>query len=237
MSISVEQEEAGLLEGTGYLLVRRLQSLTGIMFGGYLIVHLIVNATIAQGGSVYQAQVDKIHGLPFLEAIEWSAIFIPFLFHAAYGTWIGLTGRPNVASYPYYRNVYYLLQRLSAIVIVLFVLFHVLSLKFHVFGDTLAFVPKDQALASIGRHMNSSGWLPWVIYPLGVLASAYHTANGFWTGAITWGLTISASAQRRFGYICAVLCVVMALLGIIAIIATTQLEAVIAACGPDGPLA
>ena len=37
---------------------------------------------------------------------------------------------------------------------------------------------------------------------LGILASAFHLANGFWTAAITWGLTISANAQRRWGAVC-----------------------------------
>lgn len=193
------------------------------MFGGYLFVHLLVNASIAQGGNHYQEQVNKIHSLPFLEAIEWSAIFIPFLVHAFYGIWIAVIGRPNVVSYPYYRNVNYLLQRLSAVVILMFVLFHVLSLKFAVFGDDLVFIAKDQALASIGHHMNSSWLLPYVVYPLGVLASAYHTANGLWGAAISWGLTISAAAQRRFGFLCAGLGIALAVLGAISIVAATRL--------------
>ena len=33
--------------GRHHFLLRRLHSLTGLIFGGYLIVHLLVNATIA----------------------------------------------------------------------------------------------------------------------------------------------------------------------------------------------
>ena len=193
------------------------------MFGGYIFVHLLVNASIAQGGAHYQEQVDKIHSLPFLEAIEWSGIFIPFLFHAFYGIWIAVIGRPNVVSYPYYRNVNYLLQRLSAVVILIFVLFHVLSLKFAFFGDNLVFIAKDQALASIGHHMNSSWLLPFVVYPLGVMASTYHTANGLWGAGISWGLTISAAAQRRFGYLCAGLGIMLAVVGVISIVGAARL--------------
>lgn len=225
MSTAVtEKPAASPLSGPAYLLVRRLQSLTGLMFGGYLIVHLLVNATIAQGGNHYQEQVNKIHGLPFLEAIEWSAIFLPFLFHAVYGIWITVNGRPNVGNYPYTKNTFYLLQRISAVIILLFVLFHVLSLKFQMFGENLAFIPKDQALASIGTHMQASWLLPWVVYPVGVLASAYHTANGLWTAAITWGVTISTASQRRFGYVCAGLFAVMTILGLVAVIASATLH-------------
>ena len=35
-----------------------------------------------------------------------------------------------------------------------------------------------------------------------MLASCYHLANGFWTAAITWGLTVSKAAQRRWGFVC-----------------------------------
>jgi len=33
----------------------------------------------------------------------------------------------------------------------------------------------------------------------------FHFANGLWTAAITWGLTISIPAQRRWGAVCAAL--------------------------------
>jgi len=224
VSTGVQTLQPGVLDGPGYLIVRRLHSLMGIAFGGYLLVHLLVNASITQGGTVYQDQVDKIHGLPFLALIEVSAIFVPFLFHAFYGVWIAVNGRPNVVDYPYQRNVSYVLQRLSAVVILLFVLFHVLSLKFHLFGESLAFVAQDHALASIGRHMDFSWWLPWVIYPIGVVAAAYHTSNGIRSAAITWGLTISPLAQRRFATICGGLFVIMTTLGIVAVIAAAQID-------------
>lgn len=220
---ATEANPAACLCGPGYLLVRRLQSLTGLMFGGYLLVHLFVNATIAQGGSHYQEQVNKIHSLPFLQAIEWTAIFLPFLFHAIYGIWIAVNGRPNVGNYPYTRNSLYLLQRLSAIIILLFVLFHVLSLKYQMFGIELSFVPEGGAMSSIARHMQASWLLPAVIYPIGILAAASHTANGLWTAAITWGLTISAASQRRFGQICVGLFVAMAIIGMVSVIAAARL--------------
>lgn len=211
------------LTGPTYLLIRRLQSLTGLMFGGYVLVHLLVNATIFNGGNEYQDQVNKIHSLPFLQAIEWSAIFLPFLIHAIYGLWITINGRPNNASYPYAKNACYLLQRVSAVVILLFVLFHVLSLKYHAFGAALGFEWDGKAMETIGRHMHAYWFLPLLVYPLGILAAAFHTANGFWTGAITWGLTISAASQKRFAYLCAVIGVAIAVFGIVSIIGALRI--------------
>jgi succinate dehydrogenase / fumarate reductase cytochrome b subunit len=194
-----------------YFILRRLHSLTGIVFGGYIVVHLLINATLVQGvgesgtQTVFQAQVDKIHSLPFLPAIEWTFIYLPILYHTFYGIWIIATGQPNLDRYGYGKNWFYTLQRASAIVLVLFILFHILAMKGAFGGDVgraLTFVPVTYATQSTARHMNAAWWVWGVIYPVGILASCYHTANGFWTAAITWGLTISAKAQKRWGVAC-----------------------------------
>ena len=207
-----------LLGGRHHFLLRRLHSLTGILFGGYLVVHLVVNATLIQGGKVYQWQVDKIHSLPFLWGVEWTFIFLPILFHIVYGTWITLTGQPNVDRYPYGKNWFYLLQRVSAIVLTFFMAFHVFGMKGWL-GGTLSFNP-DEATLSTARHFNSHWWVAYAIYPIGILASCYHLANGFWAAAITWGLTISASAQRRWGWVCAALFVFTLVCGFLALAAS-----------------
>jgi len=36
-----------------------------------------------------------------------------------------------------------------------------------------------------------------------VLALVFHFANGLWTAAITWGVTVSVAAQKRWGQVCA----------------------------------
>jgi succinate dehydrogenase / fumarate reductase cytochrome b subunit len=107
-------------------------------------------------------------------------------------------------------------------VIVVFILFHVLSLKYGAFGLNLSFDP-HRALGTVGRHFDH-GFLVWIVYPIGILASCYHLANGFWTAAITWGLTISNSAIKRWGYICAGLGVFLFIAGMIALIAGASMD-------------
>lgn len=188
--------------GQRHFLIRRLHSLTGLLFGGYIVVHLLVNATIFQGTQpdVFQEQVNKIHSLPFLLAIEWVFIFLPIIYHTIYGIWIVFTGQPNVESYGYLKNWFYFWQRVSAMVIVAFIIFHVLGMK-GFFGHVLAFDP-EQATRTTIRHITAHWTVAYLIYPLGILASSYHLANGFWTAAITWGLTVSAAAQKRWGFVC-----------------------------------
>ena len=208
--------------GGSSFLLKRLHSLTGLIFGGYIVVHLLVNATLIQGGNpgdtdIYQLQVDKIHALPFLWVTEWVFIYLPIIYHSLYGAWITIGGQPNVEKYPFARNYFYVAQRISAGVIVLFILFHVLAMKGWM-GSTLQFVPED-ATRSTARHINASLWLAYFVYPIGIIASCFHLANGFCTAGITWGLTISAGSQRRWAYICAGLFVFTLICGFLALFA------------------
>src|SRR5258706_13782947 len=109
-----------------YFLLRRLHSLTGLVFGGFIVAHVLVNATMVQGQApdVYQAQVNKIHSLPFLLAVEWTFIYLPIIFHTIYGIWITFASQPNLARYPYAKNIYYTPQRISAIIIAVLILCH-----------------------------------------------------------------------------------------------------------------
>jgi succinate dehydrogenase / fumarate reductase cytochrome b subunit len=195
-----------LLGTRHHFLLRRLHSLTGILFGGYIIIHLLVNATLAEGtrvageSTVFQQQVDKIHSLPFLLAVEWTFIYLPIIFHTIYGIWITLGGRPNVDRYAYAKNWAYVGQRISAIILVLFILFHVLAMKGFL-GSALTFDPTKATQTAV-NHFHAYWWVGYVLYPIGILAATFHLANGFWTAAITWGLTISARAQKRWGMVC-----------------------------------
>jgi succinate dehydrogenase / fumarate reductase cytochrome b subunit len=223
--------------GHQHFLLRRLHSLTGLVFGGYLCVHLLINATLvegvrhAEGGAaggptVYQIQVDKIHSLPFLPLVEWTLIYLPILYHTFYGIWITATGQPNVNRYMYAKNWFYLAQRVSAIILVFFMAFHVFSLKGAFGGDwgrALTFVPANYATQSAARHFNASFWVWGFIYPIGILASCYHLANGLWTAGITWGLTVSKQAMRRWGAVCALIFIVTFGCGLIALVSLVSM--------------
>jgi succinate dehydrogenase / fumarate reductase cytochrome b subunit len=220
-----------------YFIFRRLHSLTGLVFGGYLVVHLLINATLVEGIregaqlSVYQQQVNIIHGLPLLLAIEWTFIYLPIIFHTIYGIWIVATGQPNIDKYKYTKNYFYVLQRISAIILIFFIVFHVLGMKGFFGGDVgkaLVFDPGD-ATRSTARHFNSGVWVWGFVYPVGILASCYHLANGFWTAAITWGLTTSKKSMQRWGMVCSLMFVFTFGCGMTALVALVQM-------GPQKPV-
>src|SRR5690606_6849574 len=88
---------ASSLFGRHDFLIRRLHSLTGLVpLGVYVLVHLAVNASVADGVAKYQTYVLGIHSLGgLLVAVEWIFVFIPLIFHTVIGLVIIGTGSPN----------------------------------------------------------------------------------------------------------------------------------------------
>lgn len=206
--------------GRHHFLFRRLHSLTGIWFGLYVILHLLVNATMIEGAvprDIYQLQVTKIHELPFLKGIEWVFIYIPIIYHTIYGLWITFTGQPNAHRYPYTKNIFYFFQRLTALLLVILITFHVFAMK-GVLGSTFLFHDVN-ATASTIHSVGTFWFVSYIVYPLLVICGCYHLANGFFTGAVTWGLAVSAAGQRRWGWICVLLFLFTLICGFLALIA------------------
>jgi len=206
-------------EGTSFLgryqfLIYRLFSLAGIVpIGGYVVMHLAVNASVLAGPAMYQQQVDKIHSLgdTAVMILEWAFIFIPILFHATVGFWIISGALPNTGAYPYGSNIRYTLQRGTAIVVACFILFHLWQM--HHLGHGIGggkFNP-EHAASSAAEVL--SPLVMKIIYTIGTLCAVYHLANGIWTFGITWGIWTSDKAQKRAGYLCTVIGLTVALFG------------------------
>jgi succinate dehydrogenase / fumarate reductase cytochrome b subunit len=112
--------------GRFHFALRRIHSLLGILFGGYIAVHLSVNAS-GFWPDVYQGYVNHIHNLePALPIVELVTIFIPLLVHMIYGAYIAFAGvKFNTTKYNYGGNWRYFLQRWTAVILLAFILFHV----------------------------------------------------------------------------------------------------------------
>ena len=207
-----------------HFLLRRLHSLTGVMpIGVFLILHLTTNSSIVWGlingagapghGGAYtfQHEVNFIHSLPALILIEVFGLWLPIAFHSILGVYYATTGKSNVAHYGYQDNWRYTLQRVSGYLGVLFIFYHVATLRwgwtFLVPGGTkwsADYAASTMAMALRGgESITIAGLLVSVFYLVGASLLVFHFANGLWTAAITWGLTISKAAQRRWGYACA----------------------------------
>lgn len=215
-----------------HFLLRRLHSLTGIVpVGVFLIAHLVTNSSLAwgkaglrgahpelgwqDGGVAYFAKEvrwlnTQIPHLLLIEIVLWVSI----AFHAGLGLVYARTGRGNYPRYPYTSNLRYSLQRFTGYVALVFIFYHVATLRwgwtFLVPGGTEW--SADFAASSLAAALKGApaGWTlagvgVALLYFAGVTATVFHFANGLWTAAITWGLTVSVGAQRRWGYVCVAL--------------------------------
>ncbi len=187
-------------------LLRKLHQLTGIVpLGVFFLVHMYTNSTAMSGAEVFNDHVRDIHHMPYLIFVEIFGIFLPLLFHSIYGIWISAESKPNALSYSYGRNWFYVFQRVTGIFLFFFIFFHVLNLRFGVipglesYGNPVA-GNADRAFAIVSAEFQNVGIL--LLYILGVLATAWHLAYGFWLFAVDWGILIGEKAQRVALYAC-----------------------------------
>ncbi len=154
-------------------------------------------------------------------------MFLPILFHALLGIWFARSGKTNVNRYPYQDNWRYTLQRLSGYLGVIFIFMHLTSLRFgYEYAGLFPSFKAEAASSSTAIHFQNGGWglLMAGFYLLCVLALVFHFANGLWTAAITWGLTLTEAAQRRWGYVCAGVGLVLAGATIAAVVGFSTLD-------------
>ena len=179
-------------------LLRKLHQLTGIVpLGLFYFVHVWTNSTALNGPKAYNEHVQTIHDMPYLLLIEIFGIFVPLLFHSVYGILISAEAKPNVLSYGYGRNWFYILQRATGIFLFFFLLFHILNFRFGLIPG-LNMVPvagnADKAFAIVSDEFQMTAIM--VVYILGLLATAWHLAYGFFLFAVDWGIVIGEKAQK-----------------------------------------
>lgn len=211
-----------------YFILRRLHSLTGIVpIGVFLVAHLVTNSSLFWGkaglrgehaelsladGGVYYFQKEVLwinQQVPHLLLIEIT-LWVSIAFHSILGLYYATTGQRNTVHYPHMDNWRYTLQRISGYVGIFFIFYHIATLRWgwtflvpggaqwshHYSASTLA------AALRGGADFTAAGLAVSLFYFVGITLLIYHFANGLWTAAITWGLTISAHAQRRWGWAC-----------------------------------
>lgn len=232
MAVEIDYREPGFLDKHHFIL-RRLHSLTGIVpIGLFLIAHLTTNSTIVWGAinkraemgvafsddersfvrqvATFWHEVQFINELPFLILIE-IVLWLSIAFHAGLGFVYAFSGRGNTGRYKYMSNWRYSLQRWSGYIGILFIFYHVATLRwgwtFLVPGGvkwdhTYASSTTAAAIQGGFDGITIAGLLVSLFYLISVTLLVFHFANGLWTAAITWGLTITQTAQRRWGYVC-----------------------------------
>jgi succinate dehydrogenase / fumarate reductase cytochrome b subunit len=201
--------------------LRKLHQLSGIMpLGLFLLEHFYTNSKALAGAADFNNAVKDLQSIPYILFVEIGGIFIPLIYHAVYGLVITIEARPNNLNYPYPRNWFYLIQRITGVILFFFIAFHVLNFRFGLVPglNTISVAHRpDLAFDIVSREFH----MVWVfmIYMVGITATVWHLANGIWLFLVDWGIAIGERAQRLTGYACIGFGVFMLLVGINAAVA------------------
>lgn len=191
---------------------RRLHSLLGVIpVGLFLTIHLVVNHSATKGVEAFNKAVGFMESLPFLIFLEIFIIYLPLLYHAIYGIYIAFTAKNNVNKFSHFRNWMFVLQRITGVITLIFVAWHVWETRIAAaLGTELNF----DMMANIVDN-------PFVLafYLVGIISAVFHFANGLWSFLVSWGITMSPKSQRVSTYVTMGIFVVISIIGVRAILA------------------
>lgn len=194
-------------------LLRRLHTLAGVIpVGLFLLEHLFTNAMATSGAASYNNAVATIQSIPFLHFIEFFFIFLPLIYHGVFGMYAAFTSGYNAGQYSWGRNLMFVFQRITGVITFVFIVFHLWTTRFS--GKAATF---DMVHAML---VNNPAYFWFMI--IGVVGATFHFANGLWSFCIHWGITVGARAQKITAYVTMVLFVVLAGVGVSALIAFTH---------------
>jgi succinate dehydrogenase / fumarate reductase cytochrome b subunit len=194
-----------------HFFLRRLHSLTGIVpIGAFLLEHFYTNAKAQYGAEAFNQAERDLWGIPYLWAAEILLIALPILFHGIYGLFItyeGNTFRPAPGYHLRYRNVAYLLQRVTGVGVFAFIAYHVWNTRLQ-----WALGGPEPDYAYMKAYL-APGMVK-ALYVVGILCACYHFASGLFNFAFKWGITVSARSQERMAASAVVVFLVLSAVGI-----------------------
>ncbi|MFE1243685.1 succinate dehydrogenase cytochrome b558 subunit [Fictibacillus sp. NPDC058756] len=182
------------MSGSKDFVNRRIHSLLGVIpIGLFLVQHLVVNHFATRDADAFNAAAHFMENLPFRIFLETFVIYLPILFHAVYGLYITFQAKNNVSRYGYFRNMMFLVQRVTGVITLIFIAWHVWETRVQAaLGAEVNFSMMTDILSS-----------PFMIafYLIGVLSAVFHFANGLWSFFVSWGLTVSPRSQKISTYV------------------------------------
>ncbi|MHB8811325.1 MAG: succinate dehydrogenase cytochrome b subunit [Desulfobulbaceae bacterium] len=154
-----------------------IMALTGLLLGGFLLLHAAGNATIIHGRSTFVAYASHLHALGFAVAVAEVVLLALFLTHVAMGLVLFLenrrarTSRYAVCSSAGGRTWGSATMPYTGITILGFLLLHL---------DNFRFVDQGANIADlVARVLSRPGYF--ILYSIGLGALTLHVGHGFWS--------------------------------------------------------
>lgn len=157
--------------------------------------HLWNNLSAFRGAEAWTADVTTYsHPLAFFASSVIA--LLPLALHTVWGIGRLFSTRPNVVRFGYFANIRYVLQRLSAVGVLLFLGAHLWLATLHPRLTT----GRPEPFSDISHEMHHHG-PTLTVYILGVLGVSYHLANGLGTFAMGWGLVSSRRGLKKVDFV------------------------------------
>ena len=190
--------------------IRRIHSILGIVpIGIFLCLHLTLNSSAIFGVDAWSAVIDGMRSVPFIILGELFIIAIPILFHAVYGFYIVYLSDMPLLRYQYVKNWMFILQRVTAVITTIFVIYHVLFVR----------ILTDSTLDVMSAMANGLQTpVGFILELIGIWASIYHFTNGIFTFLVTWGVLQGDRIQKAVSFLTMLLCAALCLLALIILI-------------------
>jgi succinate dehydrogenase / fumarate reductase cytochrome b subunit len=184
---------------TGSTRWRRLHTLSGgLVLGAFLVEHIVTNASALGGHAAYDAIVGSLLRFRLLPLFEIIFILVPLGFHAGYGVHlIRSRSAPDAEIERYGNRRLWIVQRISAVFVFVFVLVHLWELR----AQRLLFgLPADAVYTTLTAHLSWT-WagVPWMalFYLVGIFAAAFHLSNGLYACTAAWNVGSGRPGRRR----------------------------------------
>ncbi len=208
-----ERRKAMKVSDRTYFVLKRLHSLTGVVpIGLFLLEHFFTNSRALQSGAAFDQAAAELARIPYVALVEALGIWAPIAFHMVLGVIIATTGQANVGKHGYARNWQYVLQRVSGIVLVFYILFHTWMTRFD--AD---YLHSPSAYAFMKEQVSNPG--VFAFYVLGIVSACWHFGNGLFGFAIHWGLATGKHGQRMAARLGMAVFLVLTLVGLNALLA------------------
>jgi succinate dehydrogenase / fumarate reductase cytochrome b subunit len=204
-------------------LSKRLLTLTGVVpLALFLVEHIVLNASSLGGASRWDAVVGRVARSGLAQPIEIGLILIPLGYHMLYGVHMLTSRRPSFRTYPLLPERMVFLQRLTSVVLLVFVGAHLWELRIHRWRTAL---PVSAMHARLVEHLTWTMWgIPWIAigYLFGIAAATFHLANGLWAYGVDRKGIVDPGEKKRAAIVPFGLGIVLFLIGTTTVVVLTN---------------
>jgi len=183
-------ESPGARRG-GFIAARLASVLAVAPLGVWTVAHVYDNLAVFSGPREWESAVTG-HSHPIALVVTSLVVLAPLVLHTIWGLGRLRSSRPNNVRYATFANLKYVLQRLSAVGVMLFLGAHI----WLAFLRPRLVLGHAETFADISHEMHHHG-PTLVVYVLGTLGVAYHLANGIYGFAMGWGLVGSRASLKK----------------------------------------